>query len=196
MNNLNDNELLLQLRQGNQNAFRQLIAQCEDLVFNTALGILQNQEDAEDVTQDVFVQAFQSIHQFKGDAKISTWLYRITLSKTMDHLRKKKRKKRFAMIKSLFGDQGELLEDPPEFVHPGVQLDQKETSKVLFKAISQLPDTQRVAFTLNKVEGLSYQEISEIMENSVSAVESLMHRAKANLRKILGDYYNNHKKEG
>jgi RNA polymerase sigma-70 factor (ECF subfamily) len=76
-------------------------------------------------------------------------------------------------------------------VHPGVQLDNRERAAKLFKAISQLVDNQRIAFTLHKIEGVSYQEIAEIMGVTVSAVESLIHRAKANLRKILEDYYKN-----
>jgi RNA polymerase sigma-70 factor (ECF subfamily) len=73
----------------------------------------------------------------------------------------------------------------PDFHHPGVALDKKENAARLFKAISQLPDNQKTAFTLHKLEDLSYQEVSDVMKTSVSAVESLMHRAKQNLRKIL-----------
>lgn len=193
---MNERILIEQLRQGNQAAFKQLVEAWQNMVYNTALGILQHPEDAEDVAQEVFVQAYQSIHGFKGDAKLSTWLYRITLSKAMDHIRRKKRKKRFAFVRSLFGEQGELVEDPPEFHHPGVSLDQKEMAAVLFKAIEKLPESQRIAFSLHKVEGLSYQEVSEVMENTVPAVESLMHRAKMNLRKWLGDYYKNLDSEG
>jgi len=193
---LNEGTIIEKLRQGDSAAFREFVGTWQNMVYNTALGILQSPEDAEDVAQEVFVQVYQSIHTFKGDAKLSTWLYRITLSKAMDHIRKKKRKKRFAFVKSLFGDQGELTEDPPVFNHPGVQLDQKEAAAVLFQAINQLPESQQIAFTLHKVEGLSYQEVSEIMETTVSAVESLLHRAKANLRKSLGDFYNDTKTAG
>ena len=159
------------------------------MVYNTALGIVQNPEDAEDVAQEVFVQLYESIKSFKGESKLSTWLYRITVSKAMDHLRKKKRKKRFAYVQSLFGVNEELLHDPPDFVHPGVSLDNKEKAKELFKAIDQLPAKQKIAFTLNRIEGLSYQEISEIMKLTVASVESLLHRARKNLRKNLETYY-------
>ncbi len=89
---------------------------------------------------------------------MSTWLYRIAVSKSMDHLRKKKKeKKRFAFVQSLFGANEELVHDPPDFVHPGVKLDNKEKCQTeLFKAIDQLPEKQKIAFTLNRVEGLSY----------------------------------------
>jgi len=159
------------------------------MVYNTALSIVQQEEDAEDVTQEVFVQVYQSIEGFKRESKFSTWLYRITLSKAMDHERRKKRKKRFAFVKSLFGEGSEVVVDPPDFNHPGVSLDNKEKAAILFKAMESLPDNQRMAFVLNKVEGLSYQEISEVMETTVSAIESLLHRAKTNLRKELKTFY-------
>ena len=101
--------LIEKLRQGDEAAFREIVETWKNLVYNTALGILQNAEDAEDVTQEVFVQVFESIKTFKAESKLSTWLYRITVSKALDHLRRKKRKKRFAYIQSLFGAGGETL---------------------------------------------------------------------------------------
>ena len=78
---------------------------------------------------------------------------------------------------------------PPDFQHPGVKLDKKEDAAILMGAIKKLPENQRIAFTLHKVEGLSYQEVSDVMQASISSVESLMHRAKTNLRKMLEDHY-------
>ena len=185
---MNDPGFLDRLRGGEESAFKELVESCKDLVYNTALGIVQSEVEAEDVAQEVFVQAFQSINSFKGESKLSTWLYRITITKSLDHERRKKRKKRFGQIRSLFvGEESEpALSD---FHHPGVALDQKENAAVLFKAISRLPEQQRIAFTLHKVEGLSYKELSEIMGTSVPSVESLMHRAKNNLKKMLEHYY-------
>lgn len=159
------------------------------MVFNTAIGIVQNAEDAEDISQEVFVQVYNSISSFKGDSKFSTWLYRITITKSLDHERRKKRKKRFAFVKSIFGEESEVVVNPPDFHHPGVVMDQKENAAALFKAIDKLPENQKIAFTLHKVEGLSYQEVSEVMKTTVSSVESLMHRAKNNLKKNLEEYY-------
>jgi RNA polymerase sigma-70 factor (ECF subfamily) len=101
---LNEWELIEQLKQGDQSAFKFIVDTWKDMVYNTALSIVQQEEDAEDVTQEVFVQVYQSIEGFKRESKFSTWLYRITLSKAMDHERRKKRKKRFAFVKSLFGE--------------------------------------------------------------------------------------------
>ncbi len=159
------------------------------MVYNTALGILQNEQDAEDVTQEVFIKVFEVISSFKGESKFSTWLYRITVSKAMDHIRKKKRKKRFAFIQGLYGKNDEPLIDPPDFFHPGISMENKENAAVLFKAMEQLPPNQKTAFVLNNVEGLSYQEIGDVMKITDSAVDALLHRAKTNLKKILADYY-------
>ncbi|MBS1576401.1 MAG: RNA polymerase sigma factor [Bacteroidetes bacterium] len=179
--------LIEQLKRGEETAFRTIVEKWQDMVYNTALGIVQNAEDAEDIAQETFVQVYQSVHSFKGESKFSTWLYRITIAKALDHERRKKRKKRFAVVKKILGNEEDV--PLPDFQHPGVELDKKETAAVLFNAIKGLPENQRIAFTLHKVEGLSYQEVSEVMKTSVSSVESLMHRAKGNLKKILKNYY-------
>lgn len=186
---MNELELIQQLRAGDEQAFKSLVTNYQDLVYNTALGIVQNSEDAEDVAQEVFIQVFRSIDQFKGDARLSTWIYRITTTKALDHIRSRKRKKRFAFITSLFGANDELVHDPVDFQHPGVALDRKEQAALIFQMINQLPDNQKVAFTLHKMEELSYQEIADVMELSVSAVESLLFRARQNLRKLLEKHY-------
>jgi RNA polymerase sigma-70 factor, ECF subfamily len=186
---LDERILIEKLKQGDETAFKAIVEKWQDMVYNTALGIVQNAEDAEDIAQETFIQVYQSIESFKGESKFSTWLYRITVTKALDHARRKKRKKRFAIIKKLFGDSGEEEVQVPDFHHPGVILDKKENAAILFQAINQLPDNQKIAFTLHKVEGLSYQEISEVMNSSVSSVESLMHRAKTNLKKTLEGYY-------
>jgi RNA polymerase sigma factor (sigma-70 family) len=186
---LDERTLVEQLKKGDEAAFKTIVETWQNMVYNTALGIVQNAEDAEDIAQEVFVQVHQSIHSFKGDSKFSTWLYRITVTKSLDHARRKKRKKRFAFVRSLIGDHDELAINPPDFHHPGVTLDNKENAAVLFRAIAELPENQRIAFTLNKVEGLSYQEVSDVMKTTVSSIESLIHRAKNNLRKKLEDHY-------
>ncbi len=188
---MNQPELVEQLQQGNESAFSKLVDEWQDMVYNTAIGIVQNPQDADDITQEVFMQVYQSISSFKGESKFSTWLYRITLSKALDQEKKKKRKKRFAFVQQLFGNQGEELVQSIEFEHPGILMEKKESAQALFKALKQIPDNQRIAFTLHKLEGQSYMEIAEIMNTSLYAVESLMSRAKANLKKQLNKYYSN-----
>ena len=182
---MNEQELIQGLRNGEEPAFKYLVENYQDRVYNTIIGIVQNAEDAEDVAQEVFIQVFKSIHTFKGESKLSTWIYRIATTRALDLLRSRKSKKRFGFLQRLFGEGNEPLHEIPDFNHPGVALDQKENAAVLFKAINRLPENQKLAFTLHKLEDLSYQEISEVMKTSVAAVESLMHRAKLNLRKIL-----------
>jgi len=186
---LDEDILIAKLTEGDQAAFKDVFESYKDKVYNTSLSLLRNARDAEDITQDVFVEIFLSVKHFRGKSKLSTWIYRITVSKALDLIRKNKRKKRFAFITSLFGEKGELVTDPPDFVHPGVTAENEELSAVLFNAISKLPQSQKIAFTLCKTEGLSYEEIADIMTVSVSSVESLMFRAKQNLRITLADYY-------
>ena len=184
---MTEHELIQGLRNGDETTFKFLVDNYQDRVYNTAIGIVHSTEEAEDVAQEVFIQVFRSINKFKGESKLSTWIYRITTSRALDHLRSRKSKKRFGLLQRLFGDGNEPLYELPDFHHPGVALDQKENAARLFKAIDQLPEKQKTAFTLHKIEDLSYQEIGEVMKTSVAAVESLMHRAKQNLRKILSD---------
>jgi RNA polymerase sigma-70 factor (ECF subfamily) len=182
---LDELELIQRLRQGDEAAFKYLVETYQDRVYNTVLGIVQNAEDAEDVAQEVFIQVYRSIHTFKGEAKLSTWLYRIATTRALDLLRSRKSKKRFGFIQRLFGDDSEPLIELPDFNHPGVMLDRKENAAKLFKAIARLPEKQKAAFILNKLEDLSYQQVSEVLKTSVPALESLLHRAKQNLRKML-----------
>lgn len=187
-------ELIAGLQQGNPEAFRQLVTTYQNRVYNTVLAIVRQPEEAEDVAQEVFVQVFESIHSFGGDGKLTAWIYRIATTKALEAYRKRHARKRFAFFTSLFGSDGVEagLEDrlhPVEFAHPGVKLEEQERAKVLFAAMARLTDQQKIAFTLHHVEGLSYQEITDVMQVSLSSVESLIHRAKLNLRKWLRTYY-------
>ena len=186
---MNERELIALLKKKDRAAFKIIVETWQDMVYNTALGFLQNAQDAEDTAQEVFIQVFESIGSFKEESKFSTWIYRITVSKSLDHLRKKKRKKRFAFIQSLYGKNEAVMIEPPDFFHPGVKMENKENAAVLFKAIEQLPANQKTAFLLNKIENLSYQEISEVMKSSEPAVDALLQRAKKNLKKTLKEYY-------
>ncbi len=185
-----DERLLIErLKKKDNAAFKEIVDARHVMIYNVLLGILQNAEDAEDVAQDVFVQVYESIGSFKQESKLSTWLYRIAVTKAMDYLRHKRRKKRFAFIQSIFGKNDELINDPPDFFHPGIALENKQDAALLFKAVKSLPKNQHTAFVLNKVEGLSYQEVGEIMNLSLSAIDSLLQRAKSNLRKYITNYY-------
>lgn len=189
---MNDQALIEALKSGDRSAFKVFYETYADRVYNTALGLVQNEDDARDITQEVFVTAFENIRHFRQEAQLSTWLYRITVSQSLDFIKAKKRKKRGGgMIRIFKNKEDRSMPDVPHFAHPGVLLEQQENARILFAAVQSLPDNQKVAFTLHKVEGLSYQEVADTMNMSLSAVESLLHRAKQNLKKWLENYYKN-----
>ena len=183
-------ELIAGLKQGHEQAFEELVDLYKNKVYNTCLGFVQNEEDGEELTQDVFIKVFENIGSFKGESKLSTWLYRIAVTQSLDFIRRKNRKKRSGFLLSI-SSKPENEWQQPDFFHPGVAAEQKENAAVLFKAIRQLPEQQQTAFLLQKLEGLNQQEVADVMRTTVSAVESLLQRAKANLRKNLETYYKN-----
>lgn len=190
---MTENDFIEGLRNHNANAYGKLLDEYQQKVFATCISFVPNREDAEDIAQEVFVEVFKSISKFKGNSKLSTWIYRITTNKCLEFIRKRNTKKRFAFLQAITGN-GIPLDKTNYFTemnHPGVILENKEKSETLFYAINQLPDAQKVVFTLHKVDGKSYQEISDITEKSVSSVESLMFRAKKNLQKLLENFYKN-----
>lgn len=178
-----------QLQQGDESAFRRLVDTYQDQVYNLCFGFSHRADDAEDLAQEVFVEIYRSIHQYRGDAQLSTWIYRIATTKSLEWIRRNQRKKRRAFFQAKRGDDAELDNIKTIEAHPGVQLENQERSRILFWAIDQLSTKQRTAFTLHKVEGLSYQEVSKVMDMSLSSIESLMFRAKKNLQKKLSAYY-------
>ena len=183
-------KLIENIKAGDDKAFEELFMLFKNRVYNTALGYAQNKEDAEEITQDVFVEVHRSINKFKGKSGIGTWIYRITVNKSLDLIKHRKRRKRFAFFTSLFDSvSGEIVHQTVEFNHPGVEAEQREISKYLFEAINKLPDNQKTVFILYETEGLSHAEIGKVIDKSTKAVESLLRRAKENLRAILSDIY-------
>lgn len=166
--------------------FDQLYKEHKDLVYNLALKYLQNIEDAEEITQDVFVKLFSKVDQFEERAQLSTYIYRITINCSLDYIKAKNAKKRVGFLSSLFrlGSQ-EAIFVQDQFNHPGIELESKEEVAFIMNCINQLPDTQKTALILHKLEDKSQVEIAEIMETSPKAVESLIQRAKTNLKKIM-----------
>jgi len=167
--------------------FKDIVDQWQNMVYNTALSIVQVEADAEDITQDVFLNVYEKLPAFRGEAQLSTWIYRITVNNALDFEKKKKRQKNGGLFRQIFRLKEE--DEPVNFNHPGVLLDNKEKAAALFKALKKLPEKQRVVFTLHKIEGLPYQEVAAIMNTSLYAVESLMLRAKAGLKKTLEQFY-------
>lgn len=154
--------------------------------------MVQDNGIAEDITQEVFITVYKSILSFNRKSSLSTWIYRITVNKCLDHLRSKGRKKRMGFFSNVFNPE-EPINDTPSFDHPGIRMEQKENARYLFAAIDTLVENQRTVFVLAHVEELPQKDIAEIMNISVKAVESLLQRAKANLRKKLGHLYDRRK---
>jgi RNA polymerase sigma-70 factor (ECF subfamily) len=183
-------ELINQLKAGNENSFKLLVETYKDKVLSTCYYFLHDKLDAEDVAQDVFIEIYRSISDYREDAQLSTWIYRIAVNKSLDFIRKKKRKKRFAYVVSFWRNTEEKAElQVPSSENPQRDLEQEERIDILNNAINSLPENQKAAITLSKYDGISNKEIADILETSVSAVESLIHRAKKNLHKKLYQYY-------
>ena len=190
---MTDQEFIKKLQKGEDSAFGKLLDAYQQKVFSTCISFIPNKEDAEDVAQEVFLEVFKSVSKFKGDSKLSTWIYKIATNKCLEFIRKKNTKKRFAFMQSILGNEIPIDKTSyfTEINHPGVLLENKEKSEIIFKAIHTLPENQKVIFTLAKVDGKSYQEIVEITGKSLSSVESVMFRAKKNLQLKLEDFYKN-----
>jgi RNA polymerase sigma factor (sigma-70 family) len=195
-NQLENRAFIKQLKQGKQAAFGKLLEVYQQKVFSTCISFVPNNEDAEDIAQEVFLEVFKSVSKFKGDSTLSTWIYRIATNKCLEFIRKKNTKKRFAFMQTIMGSEIPLDKTNyfTEFNHPGILLEHKEKSATIFKAINTLPESQRVIFTLAKIDGKSYQEIVEITGKSLSSVESMMFRAKKGLQEKLKIFYKSENK--
>lgn len=182
------------LQEGSQQAFYHLVDQFQAQVLNTCLGFVPRMQDAEDLTQEVFLEVFRSVERFRGEARLSTWIYQIAVRKCLEYIRYQNRQKRWAFMKNLVGlDTPEAQSVASGFDHPGVALENQERSSILFSKMEELPDNQRAAFVLHKIEGMSHNEISDVLNVSVASVESLIFRAKQNLQKKLAHYYQEYK---
>jgi RNA polymerase sigma-70 factor (ECF subfamily) len=190
---MEDTELIRAVKAGETGAFQSLVEQYQDRVINTCYGFVRDREDAKDIAQEVFIEIYQSLEKFREDAKLSTWIYRISVTKSLDFLRRKNRKKRMGQFKKLFNvdDIAERIEQPSGN-NPDKNMEARERAQILQQAMDRLPENQKIAITLSKYEDFSNKEISEIMNTSVSSVESLIHRAKVNLKKKLYRYYDKH----
>lgn len=171
------------MKEGREDAFRCLVVDYGDRMYNTVLSIIQDTQDIEDIVQEVFMAVYQNIDKFRGDAKLSTWMYRIAVTKSLEAIRKQKRNPMSAL-----SDTMENL-SANGFNHPGVLVENREKAALLFQALKRLPETQKTAFVLHKTEGLSYMEIAQVMKLSLPAVESLIYRARQGLQKLLAGYY-------
>lgn len=188
---MTETEIIQKLQQGNEQAFKQLVENYQKLVVNTCFGMVHNTEDAEDIAQEVFIEVFRSIQNFRADSKISTWLYRIAVNRSLNFIRDNKRKKWYHSIEDIVKGKKQQLSAIQHGNNetPLSEMENSQRARIIHEAIDSLPENQKTAFTLNKYEDLSYKEISEVMDLSVSSVESLIHRAKIKLQKKLYTCY-------
>lgn len=180
-----DAELVAQLQLGSEAAFRTLVTRYQGPVYRTALALLRSPEEAEDVAQEVFVEVYQTIGQFRSEAALSTWLYRLATSGALKNRRRARAKKRLAYITGLLGFDNAVLHHPPDYAHPLALLEGQQQLQLLLDRVARLPDAQQVAFTLRHEQELSYEEIAAVLNSSVPAVESLLFRARQALRQHL-----------
>jgi len=159
--------------------FNEMYNQFGKMVYNVSLNYLQNLEEAEEATQDIFVKIHRKIEGFREQSSLKTWIYRITINHCMDVIKSKKRR-----IRVLFSRQNKE-DDRIEFNHPGVILEQKQAVSEILNQLNQLPPKQKGALLLKVIDGLSQKEIAEVLDLSEKAVESLLSRARVNMKKQL-----------
>jgi RNA polymerase sigma factor (sigma-70 family) len=165
--------------------FKEIFDKYNKLVYNLAMQYVQSKEDAEEITQDIFVKIHEKLSTFQQQSDIKTWIYRITINQSLDFIKAQKSKKRWSFFSALsLNDENKKI-DVPHFNHPGVEMEQKEALERIFKAINQLPDNQKTVIILLKIEQNTQAETAQIMNISTKAVESLFQRAKKNLETIL-----------
>ncbi|MCB8963896.1 MAG: sigma-70 family RNA polymerase sigma factor [Bacteroidales bacterium] len=172
-------------------AFSEIMDKYQRMVMATCRGFVASHSEAQDLTQDVFIELYESLSGFRHESKLSTWIYRIAVNKSLNYLRKKKRESLFVSFGFGTKDRSELSPATHPIAaasaEPGFGLEELEMKAMLKNAMRKLPENQRIAFILSKYQDLSYREIAEVMEVSVASVESLLFRAKTNLRKFLID---------
>jgi RNA polymerase sigma-70 factor (ECF subfamily) len=186
-------ELVEGLRAGDSAAYRWFVDSNSTNVYNLALKLLGDEQEAEDVLQETFLSAFRAIDRFEGRSKLSTWLYRIAYNASLMHLRKRERMTTFSLDQS-FGDEEQAGESPtPHLVDwstvPDDQLLTAEARQEMDRAIGELPESLRSTFVLRDIQGLSGAETAEVLGITVQAVKNRLHRARLRLRGELTSYF-------
>jgi RNA polymerase sigma-70 factor (ECF subfamily) len=187
-----DAELMLRVKNGDTDAFRELVERHQRAVINTIYRAIGDRWEAEDLAQRVFVQVFRSAKRYKPTAKFTTWLHTIVHNTVRNEYRRRSRR----AAESLDAMQNPTASDPPSVEiadaraqNPAREVAERELQQKIRAAIQQLPDAQRTAVILCRFEGCSYEEIAKILGGSASAVKSLLHRARETLKNELKGLY-------
>lgn len=181
---MSENELVADLQKGNKEAFDKFFETYKNTIFNFGMKFCGNPEDAGEILQETLINAFKYIKNFKGNSKLSTWLYRIASNACL-----MKRKKQSELNYSLDDFDEERSDfstiDNP---HPLKELESKELGEIVKKSILKLPETYRIPFILKEVENLNHEEIANILETTVSNAKVRVHRARLMLREMVSAY--------
>jgi RNA polymerase sigma-70 factor (ECF subfamily) len=188
---MTDHEVIAMILSGNPDKYRVLVEKYQTMVFRTCMGFLHNRDDADDLTQDVFIQAYHSLKGFKLEAAFSTWIYRIAVNASLNRVRKNSRNPILNRLDSLFvvGKEREISLPAYDNEDPESIIINSEKSKWIQNALDSLPENQRTAIVLSKYDDLPQKEIAAIMQTTEGAVEALIQRAKANLKVKLSSIY-------
>lgn len=188
-----DLELVEQFKNGSIEAFEEIVTRYQSKAYNLAMKFTRNQEDAEEVLQDVFSTLFRKIEGFRGQSAFSSWVYRIIVNASFMKLRKRKQNRCISiedlspMVKQSCMEREDSIDDRTDLLTLN-----RELRTVLQSAIDRLPHQYRAVFVLRDVDGLSNQEVSEILGLSIPAVKSRLHRSRLMLRKKLQRYYDDY----
>jgi RNA polymerase sigma-70 factor (ECF subfamily) len=185
-----DTQLVEKVREGSMEAFEEIISRYESKVYNLAMRFCRNQEDAEEVLQDVFSTIYSKLDGFRGQSQFSSWMYRIIVNAAFMKLRKRKQSHTISLEDLAPQVRQSCLEQDNPVLHRSDTITQNnELRKTLDAAIGRLPSQYRAVFILRDVDGLSNQEVSEILGLSIPAVKSRLHRSRLMLRRRLQRYY-------
>jgi RNA polymerase sigma-70 factor (ECF subfamily) len=187
-----DTELVEQARRGDKEAFRELFERYQKKVMSIALGMVNNVDDAMEIVQDTFVKAYENLEGFKGESSFYTWLFRITVNRAID-LRRHRRRNPTVGLQDEFGfpdsdePYDEVLADPEAKTDPVRQVESREIGTRVAEAISELTPYHKAVILLREIEGLSYEEISRVLQCSKGTVMSRLHYARKKLQSKLKD---------
>lgn len=178
--------LVQRAKDGDVTAFETLIQEYQKRIFSIAYRMMQNQEDAADLTQEIFLKLFQNLDKFRGNSQFSTWVYRVATNTCLDALKKAKRQTAYSLDKEIETEEGTLLgELPDKGPSPQELAEKKAILEAVRLGIAKLSKEHQRVMILRELEGLSYEEIAQILNCSVGTVKSRINRARENLKKIL-----------
>ncbi|HEY8350494.1 MAG TPA: sigma-70 family RNA polymerase sigma factor [Clostridia bacterium] len=182
----NERLLISKAKAGDVEAFEQLIEAYQKKVYNLALRMTGNQDDAADLAQEAFIRVFRSISGFKEQSSFSTWVYRITTNVCLDEIRKRKNRKVISIDEEIHMDDGDIKRQViSEEPLPDELAEREELRSIVNAAINSLPEDQRIVLTLRDLNGLSYDEIAKILDCPGGTVKSRINRARQALRNVL-----------